>query len=40
MDVAIGIGHVKEETYQILKEQIPVLKDMGYQFLSVSEIVR
>ena len=40
MDVAIGIGHVKEGTYKILKEQLPILKDMGYQFLNVSEIVR
>lgn len=40
MDVAIGIGHVKEETYKILKEQIPILKEKGYYFLNVSEIVR
>jgi len=40
MDVAIGIGHVKEETYKILKEQIPILKADGYHFLNVSEIVR
>ena len=40
MDVAIGIGHVKEETYKILKEQIPILKAQGYHFLNVSEIVR
>ena len=40
MDVAIGIGHVKEETYKVLKEQIPILKEMGYEFLSVSEVVR
>tara|TARA_B100000700_G_C14949598_1_gene811004 strand:- start:662 stop:1192 length:531 start_codon:yes stop_codon:yes gene_type:complete len=40
MDVAIGIGHVKEETYKVLKEQIPILKEMGYEFLSVSEVVK
>ena len=40
MDVAIGIGHVKAETYKVLKEQIPILKRLGYEFLNVSEIVR
>ncbi len=40
MDVAIGIGHVKEETYKILKEEIPKLKKLGYEFLNVSDIVR
>ncbi len=40
MEVAIGIGHVKEETYKVLKEQIPILKNLGYEFLSVSEVVR
>ena len=40
MEVAIGIGHLRENTYKILKEEIPILKEMGYQFLNISEIVR
>ena len=40
MDVAIGIGHVKPMTLQILKQEIPKLKSQGYKFVSLSEIVR
>jgi len=40
MDVAIGIGHVKPITLEILKKEIPRLKSEGYQFVNLSKIVR
>ena len=40
MDVAIGIGHVKPITLEILKREIPRLKSEGYRFVSLSKIVR
>jgi len=40
MDVAIGIGHVKPITLEILKKEIPRLKSEGYHFISLSKIVR
>ena len=40
MDVAIGIGHVKPITLDILKKEIPRLKSDGYNFVPLSEIVR
>ena len=40
MDVAIGIGHVKPITLEILKKEIPRLKSEGYRFVSLSKIVR
>lgn len=40
MDVVVGIGHVKPVTYEILKEEIPRLKQEGFVFLNASEIVR
>ena len=40
MDVAIGIGHVKPKTLSILKQEIPRLKAEGYEFVSLSKIVR
>ena len=40
MDIAIAIGHVKENTYQVLDKEIPILKKKGYQFLRASEIVK
>ena len=40
MDVAIGIGHVKPLTLDILKKEIPRLKSSGYKFVSLSSIVR
>ena len=40
MDVAIGIGHVKPLTLEILKREIPALKDKGYDFVKLSEVVR
>ena len=40
MDVAIGIGHVKPITLEILKKEIPRLKSEGYNFVSLSKVVR
>ena len=40
MDVAIGIGHVKPITLEILKKEIPRLKSEGYYFVPLSKIVR
>ena len=40
MDVAIGIGHVKPITLEVLKKEIPKLKMMGYKFVQLSSIVR
>ena len=40
MDVAIGIGHVKPITYQILKYRIPELINAGYRFVQLKDIVR
>ena len=40
MDVAIGIGHVKPITLEILKREIPRLKSEGYRFVPPSKIVR
>ena len=40
MDVAIGIGHVKPITLEILKKEIPRLKSEGYRFVALSKIVR
>ena len=40
MDVAIGIGHVKPITLEILKKEIPRLKSEGYNFVPLSKIVR
>ena len=40
MDVAIGIGHVKPLTLEILKKEIPRLKSSGYEFVPLSKIVR
>ena len=40
MDVAIGIGHAKPLTLEVLKNEIPKLKKKGYQFVKLSEVVR
>ena len=40
MDVAIGIGHVKPTTLQVLKTEIPRLQSEGYQFIRLSQAVR
>ena len=40
MDVAIGIGHVKPVTLEVLKTEIPALQKKGYRFLTLSKVVR
>ena len=40
MDVAIGIGHVKPITLEVLRKEIPRLKSEGYNFVPLSKIVR
>ncbi|MBC8216117.1 MAG: divergent polysaccharide deacetylase family protein [Candidatus Marinimicrobia bacterium] len=37
--MAVGIGHVKKETLHVLKEEIPKMKEQGFQFRFVSEII-
>jgi hypothetical protein len=36
---AIGIGHDRRVTLQVLKEQMPLLEKEGYRFVFVSELV-
>lgn len=38
-EFAIGIGHVKRETLQVLREEIPKLKAQGFRFVFISEIL-
>lgn len=40
MEIAVGIGHVKPMTLEILREQIPRFKAEGYQFIRLSQAVR
>ena len=40
MTVAIGIGHVKNLTYEVLKTEIPRLKKEGYSFVRLEDVVR
>ncbi len=35
---AIGIGHVKPNTLKVLKEEVPGLQRLGYEFVFISEI--
>ena len=37
---AIGIGHVKSKTLEVLKKQIPILEKQGFYFDFVSSILR
>ncbi|MDD4954219.1 MAG: divergent polysaccharide deacetylase family protein [Candidatus Omnitrophica bacterium] len=37
---AIGIGHDRRATLEVLKEQMPLLAREGYKFVFVSELVR
>jgi len=39
MNVAIGIGHVKPNTLNILKKEIPRLESLGYRFIKLSQVV-
>ncbi len=40
MDIAVGIGHMKPITLEVLKEEIPRLESEGYQFIRLSKAVR
>ena len=40
MDIAIGIGHMKPITLEVLKKEIPRLESEGYRFISLSQAVR
>ena len=40
MDIAIGIAHVKPMTLEVLKKEIPRLKEKGYEFVSLSSTVK
>ena len=40
MDIAVGIGHVKPVTLNVLKQEIPRLESEGYHFIRLSEAVR
>jgi len=37
--MVVGIGHVKKETLHVLKEEIPKMKEQGFHFRFVSEII-
>ncbi len=37
--MAVGIGHVKKNTLNVLKRTIPLLKEKGFEFVYISEIV-
>ncbi len=37
--MAVGIGHAKPNTLQVLKERIPILLDEGFQFEFASKVV-
>ncbi|MCX5713660.1 MAG: divergent polysaccharide deacetylase family protein [Candidatus Omnitrophica bacterium] len=37
---AIGIGHDKKNTLEVLKEMMPILEKEGYKFVFVSELVK
>jgi uncharacterized protein len=37
---AIGIGHMRENTLEILKEEIPRLQRQGFEVVRLSEVVR
>ena len=39
MDIAIGIGHVKPITLEVLKNEIPRLESEGYRFIRLSQAV-
>ena len=40
MEIAVGIGHIKPMTLEVLREQIPKLEEEGYQFIRLSQAVR
>ena len=40
MDIAVGIGHIKPITLEVLQREIPRLESEGYRFIRLSEAVR
>ena len=40
MNIAVGIGHVKPVTLNVLKEEIPRLESEGYRFIRLSQAVQ
>ena len=40
MDIAVGIGHVKPITLEVLQREIPRLESEGYRFIRLSQAVR
>ena len=40
MDIAVGIGHVKPMTLEVLVKEIPRLESEGYRFIRLSQAVR
>ena len=40
MEIAIGIGHVKPNTLEVLQTEIPRLESEGYKFIRLSQAVR
>ena len=37
---AVGIGHCRKKTLEVLKTEIPKLQMQGYEFVFASEVVR
>ncbi|MCX5681875.1 MAG: divergent polysaccharide deacetylase family protein [Candidatus Omnitrophica bacterium] len=37
---AVGIGHARPLTLQVLEEQIPILKEKGFKFVTVREMIK
>ena len=40
MPVAVGIGHAKSLTLDVLKKEIPKLEKQGYRFIRLSQAVQ
>jgi len=40
MEIAVGIGHVKPMTLEVLREEIPRYEAEGYQFIRLSQAVQ
>jgi len=40
MEIAVGIGHFKTVTLNVLKQEIPRLESEGYKFIRLSQAVR
>ena len=40
MDIAVGIGHVKPMTLEVLAKELPRLESEGYRFIRLSQAVR